>query len=179
MEKIFLIIKRAVVFFIQTYQIKTSPIQYARSLGVEVGNNCKFGDIDTGTFGTEPYLITIGDHVEITSGVRFITHDGSVWVFRDKLPNIDIVKPIEVGNNVFIGMRSMILPGVSIGNNVIIGAGSVVVSNIPSNNVVAGIPARIIRDMDSYYKKISKITIDTKTMNKVDKKKFLIKKFYG
>ena len=61
-----------------------------------------------------------------------------------------IFKPIVVGNNVFIGSNTTILPGITIGNNVVIGASSVVTKNIPDNVVAAGIPARIIRSLQEY-----------------------------
>ena len=57
---------------------------------------------------------------------------------------------IKIGNNVFIGMRSIILPGVTIGDNVIVGAGSIVTKDIPSNSVVAGVPARVIKSFEEY-----------------------------
>jgi len=139
-------------------RIKLDPIGYAKDLGVSVGDDCKFGDIDRGTFGTEPQLIEIGDHVELTSDVRFITHDGAVWVFRAKEPQIDVFGRIVIGTNVFVGMRTLILPGVTIGNNVVIGAGSVVTSDIPDNTVAAGVPARPLSDLQSYRDKIEPLT---------------------
>lgn len=60
------------------------------------------------------------------------------------LKNADFFGRIQIGNNVFIGMRALILKGVTIGDNVVIGAGSVVTKKIPSNSVYAGIPARRI-----------------------------------
>ncbi len=56
-------------------------------------------------------------------------------------------KPIKIGNDVWIGGGSIILPGVTIGNNVVIGAGSVVTKNIEDNVVIAGNPARVIRKL--------------------------------
>lgn len=60
---------------------------------------------------------------------------------------------IQIGNNVFIGMKTTILKGVHVGNNVIIGANSLVNKNIPDNCVVAGNPARVIMPLDKYYEK--------------------------
>jgi acetyltransferase-like isoleucine patch superfamily enzyme len=57
---------------------------------------------------------------------------------------------IRVGNNVFIGVHTIILPGVSIGDNVVIGAGSVVNKDIPDNVVAAGVPAKIIKNIEEY-----------------------------
>ena len=64
---------------------------------------------------------------------------------------------IEVGDNVFIGAGTTILKDVHIGSNVIIAAESVVVQDIPSNSVVAGVPAKVIETMDEYLEKLAKI----------------------
>ena len=70
------------------YYRKQHPIQYAKKIGVNIGKNCRLIDV---SFSSEPYLITLGDHVSATS-VRFETHDGGVWVFREEYPEIDKVK---------------------------------------------------------------------------------------
>ena len=62
-----------------------------------------------------------------------------------------IVKPVSIGDNSFIGAKSIILPGTQIGDNVIIGAGTVVKGKIPDNVVVAGNPCRIIRSIDEHF----------------------------
>lgn len=72
-----------------------SPEKYARYLGVKIGDNC---DIQNVSFGSEPYLIEIGNHVQITSGTKFFTH-GAGWVLRDKYPKIDFFGKIKVGDN--------------------------------------------------------------------------------
>jgi acetyltransferase-like isoleucine patch superfamily enzyme len=94
-------------------------------------------------FGSDLYLIRLGDHVTATQ-VRFITHDGSVWVFRDREPDEDLIKPVVVDNNVFLGVGAIILPGDTIGDNVVVGAGAVITRDIPSNSVAVGVPARVI-----------------------------------
>ena len=104
-------------------------------------------------FGSEPYLVTIGEHVEITAGCVFITHDGGMWSLREwdeRYKDLDVFDPIKIGNNVFIGNNSIILPGVTVGDNVVIGAGSVVSRDIPANSVAAGVPARVIRSLEEY-----------------------------
>lgn len=105
------------------------------------------------TLGSEPYLIKIGNHCTISSGVQFITHDGGSCVFRKDIPNLNVFGKIVIGDNCFIGLNSIILPNVKIGNNVVIGAGSVVTRSIPDNVVVAGVPARILSDLEVYKKK--------------------------
>lgn len=144
--------------------------QYARHKGVKIGNDCS---IATLYFGSEPYLIEIGNHVQITSGVKFFTHGGG-WVFRDKHPLLDTFGKIKVRNNVYIGNNSLILPGVTIGNDVIIGAGSVVTKSVDSGMIVAGNPAKVIGSVSSLEKKLIPFNAKTKKMNKFDKKKYLL-----
>ena len=145
--------------------------------GLSIGEGCYIHSrID---FGSEPYLIKIGNHVRITEGVRFITHDGGVWVLRneDGLENIDKIGPIVVGDNVHIGINSIIMPNVTIGNNVVIGAGSIVTKNVPSNSVVAGVPAKVIRTLNEYKENVLKIGINSHSLSKKEKKKVLQGRF--
>lgn len=168
---------RAISWARDYWQIKRDPLCYARRIGVKVGNNCKLGGIDRGTFGTEPYLVQLGDHVELTLGVRFITHDGAVWVFRQERPDIDVIAPILVGNNVFIGMNSVLLPGVTIGDNVVIAAGAVVAGTIPPNTVVGGVPAKSICPLDTYRQRAFAKAIDTRRLPAAEKEKLLRDRF--
>lgn len=161
-------------FVVRFWQIKKNPILYARKIGVKIGSDCKIMGMQGGTFGSEPYLVQLGDNVEITYGVRFITHDGGVWVGRKEFPEIDIIAPIKVGNNVFIGTYTVILPGVTIGDNVVIGAGSVVTRDIPSDTVVAGVPAKPIKTTDQYIKIARKRSLNIHLLSDDDKKKYLI-----
>lgn len=147
-----------------------------RAGGVKIGK--RFSAVGPVNFGGEGYLIELGDDVRISCGVYFVTHDGGMHVIR-QYKNIpaDSFGKIKVGNNVFIGMNSIILKGVTIGDNVIIGAGSIVTKDIPSNSVVCGSPARVIETIDEYYEK-NKDKIDlTKNMSAEEKREYLIKKF--
>ena len=143
------------------------PIAIARKKGVKIGQDCRL--VGSVSFGSEPYLITLGDHVSVTTS-SFVTHDGGVWVFRKKHPKIDILAPIRVGNNVFIGADCMILPGVTIGDNVVLAARSVVTKNIPDNCVAGGVPAKPIKDLENYYEKVIANAVMTKQMNPEEKK---------
>jgi len=93
--------------------------------------------------------ITIGDRVVISNEVHLLTHDYSyttgLIALGETPPNdIAIVRKITIGDNVFIGKKSIIMPNSIIGNNVIIGSGSVIRGRIPDNSVVLGNPARFI-----------------------------------
>lgn len=126
-------------------------ISFARYIGVKVGNNCR---LYTRRFGSEPWLIEIGNKVTITNGVRFINHDGSTWLISDKKGRRQLFRKIVIGNNVFIGMDTVVLPGIKIGDNVIVAAGSVLTKSVPKNTIVGGNPAKIIGDFESYQKKV-------------------------
>lgn len=99
-----------------------------------------------------PWLLHIGSYTKITQGTVILCHDYSRSVLRRKYGDLLCeANTTEIGNNVFIGMNSIILMGAHIGNNVIIGAGSVVSGVIPDNVVVAGNPAKVIRTLDEHY----------------------------
>lgn len=132
------------------WRLRLDPVAWSRRLGVQVGQHCRLLDVSRATFGSEPYLVRLGDHVTVTEGVRFVTHDGGVWVFRQQEPDLDIVAPIAVGDNVFLGLRAIVLPGVTIGDNCVVAAGAVVTRDIRANSVVAGVPARFLRSIDDY-----------------------------
>jgi acetyltransferase-like isoleucine patch superfamily enzyme len=113
----------------------------ARYQGVKVGRDCRILSL---TFGTEPWLVSIGNRVTVSSEVRFLTHDGAGWLHRDDMGRRYKFGRVTIGDDVFIGLGSIIYPGVTIGNRCVIGAGAIVTKSIPDGNVVAGNPARII-----------------------------------
>jgi len=125
---------------------------YRKYYGVKIGNNVRF----TGkpVWGTESFLIEVGDDVTITQDVTFITHDGGVGIFRREIQGINVFGKIIIGNNVFIGARTIFMPGIRVGNNVVIAAGSIVTKDIPDNCVVAGVPAKVIKSIDEYKKNV-------------------------
>lgn len=154
-----------------------NPIGFARYLGVNVGKSCRFLGVSKKTFGSEPYLISIGNHVTLTGDTRFITHDGGVWVLRDKYSDIDVFGKIIIGNNVFIGLNSIIMPNTIVGDNVVIGAGSLVRGVLESNFVYAGVPVKKMMTIEEYEKKILEKSDNTKSLNNVEKKQYLEEKF--
>lgn len=130
--------------------------KYIERIGLNYGEDINIYGNPINMFGTEPWCITLGDHVHITDGVKFITHDGGTLIYRHLIPDLEITKPIKVGNYVYFGTRSMIMPGVTIGNNCIVAAGAIVTKDVPDNSVVGGVPARIIKSSDEYLEKIKR-----------------------
>lgn len=155
-RNIFKLILKTIRLKREAMRANRDPEGYARSLGVRLGTNVTLLGIRPGTFSTEPWLITIGDNVWITSGCQFITHDGGTLIFRREVPDLELTAPITIGNDVMIGRDVTILPGVNIGSRVIIGAGSVVAKDIPDNSVAAGNPARVIKTADEYLESAKK-----------------------
>lgn len=126
------------------------PVGYARSIGVRMGDNVIIYGMASRMFGSEPWMITLGSNVYLTAGVMFVTHDGGTLILRKEVPDLEWTAPIVVGSDVYIGVRTIILPGVTIGNRCIIGAGSIVSKSIPDNGVAAGVPARVLKSTDEY-----------------------------
>ena len=118
-----------------------------RAQGARIGEGCR---LLVDTLGSEPYLVEIGDETLVTAGVRFVTHDGATWVFRDQVSGVNRFGPIRIGNRCFIGTNAILLPGTTIGDRSIVGAGSVVKGVVPPGVVVAGVPAKVICTTDEY-----------------------------
>lgn len=95
------------------------------------------------------WLITIGDNVTIAPRVHILAHDASTKEFL----NYTKIGRVSIGDNVFIGAESVVLPNVNIGDNVVIGANSTVTKDIPSNSVYAGNPAKFICTIEEYIDK--------------------------
>lgn len=151
------------------FERRRNPVKWARSLGVTVGENCRLLNV---SFSSEAYLVRLGDHVSAT-GTHFETHDGGVWVFREREPNLDVILPIAVGSNVYLGIGTVVLPGVTIGDNVVVGAGAMVTKDIPSNSVAVGMPARVIKNLDQYRDGIKDREIPTKGLGVDAKRRYL------
>lgn len=130
------------------------------------------------SWGSEPWIITLGSNVHLTNGIQFVTHDGGTLLFRDKIPDLEITKPITVGNNVYIGVQTIIMPGVQIGNNVVIGAGAVVTRDIPDNSVEVGVPAKVIKTIDAYLEKLKRESLHLGHLIG-EEKDLALKKYYN
>ena len=152
--------------FIRTRILKTrisseELLDSLRSRGAKIGEDVQiYSTGKTLIDSTSPWLLTIGDHVKITEGVKILTHDYSWSVLKgikagDTEPGavLGCQRPVEIGSRVFIGVNAVITCGVKIGDDVVIGAGSVVTSDCPSRGVYAGNPAKLIMSIEEFYKR--------------------------
>ena len=130
-------------------------IKYLRNKGMKIGENLFIPDLNSVIIDeTRPWLIEIGNDVVITAGVSILTHGYDLSVLRNYYGELyGSSGKVVIGNNVFIGIKSTILKGVTIGDNVIIGANSLVNKDVPNNCVVAGNPAKVIMTLDEYREK--------------------------
>lgn len=142
----------------------------ARYSGVKMGVD---NFIDSDFWSSEPYLISIGSHCQITSDVKFYTHGGAGAV-RRFYPNFDTFGKIQIGDYVYIGSGAKIMPGVKVGDNVLIAAGSVVTKSVPSNMVVAGCPAKIICTIEEYIERNQAYNTNSKNLDYNSKRKLLL-----
>lgn len=133
-------------------------IAHLRKIGVLVGENVRFYT-PTKTIVDEcyPWLLTIGNNVIIAQGVIILNHDYSWSVLKGVSGGIlGASGKVTIGNNVFIGMNTIVTRNVTIGNNVVIGAGSVVTKDCMDNGVYAGNPARRIAELPDFLEKRKK-----------------------
>lgn len=118
------------------------------SMGMKVGKN--FGRLNGVILDpSHCWLIEIGDNVTLAPRVHILCHDASTKTFL----NYTKIGRVTIGDNVFIGAESVVLPGVTIGSNVIVGANSTVTHDVPDGSVVAGSPARVICTLEEYLEK--------------------------
>ena len=169
----------AISYICDRYLRSKDTVKYWRKKGTTIGEGCEI--YPTADFGSEPYLISIGNHVRINAGVLLITHDGGVWVLRRRLQisdasKLDLFGRITIGNNVHIGTNAIIMPGVHIGDNCIIGCGAIVTKDVPDDSISAGVPARVIESVNDYYEKHKDEFDFTKELSYAQKKKYLIDK---
>ena len=118
------------------------------SMGMKVGRNFKRLNgviLDP----SHCWLIEIGDDVTMAPRVHILCHDASTKTFL----NYTKIGRVTIGDNVFIGAESVVLPGVTIGSNVIVGANSTVTHDVPDGSVVAGSPAKVISTLEAYLEK--------------------------
>lgn len=119
---------------------------FLRKSGIKIGNNTMISlgaklDLRRGE-------IQIGDNCLITHGCYILSHDGAAHVIDEKDKGDG---KVIIGDNVFIGVNTVVLRNVTIGDNVVIGAGSVVNKDIPSGSLAVGNPAKVIKSLSKPY----------------------------
>lgn len=152
------------------YRYFKSPEAYARHIGVNIGKNCMIG---TRNWPSEPYLVSIGDNVQVTAGVSIYTHGGGQPI-RQYHPDFDCFGKVTILDWAYIGAYSQIMPGVTIGEGALVAAGSVVTKTVEPHTVVGGNPARFICRVDEYYERNKQYNLGTKSMTSKEKKEFLL-----
>lgn len=164
--RLLIYLKRLIESFKYRYY---SPLHYARHIGVNIGEH---NEISKDHWGSEPYLIAIGNHCQLTT-CKIFTHGGGQCI-RSEHPDFDVFGKVTIGDWCYIGTNALIMPGVTIGDNVLVAAGSVVTKSIPSRSVVAGNPAKIICTIDEYYERNKQYDVRSKSLPQASKKKLLL-----
>lgn len=147
-----------------------SPIKYARHIGVEVGSNCL---IATRKWPTEPYLVKIGNNVQLTNCVSIHTHGGGNSVRKDH-PDFDVFGKVVIEDWAYVGAYSQIMPGVTIGEGALVAAGSIVTKSVPPHTVVGGNPARFICTTEEYFERNKQFNVGTKGLRGHEKKQLIL-----
>lgn len=148
-------IRRCLLRFSRSKNSSEKFISRLRRKGVQVGEGTYFFDPQSTRIDCQrPHLLSIGNNVKVTAGVTVLCHDYSRSVFIDAFgENVGEAAATFIGNNVFIGINSIVLMGARIGDNCVIGAGSVVSGLIPPRSVAAGNPARVLCSIDDFFRK--------------------------
>lgn len=168
MKSLYLFLYYAILQYIPMQPMPGYKIGYAlrrRCVKRILGNRCgkKVVVKDHCYFGNGNRL-TVGDNSQMGQNAKLL---GTVTIGKDVLMGPDVVimatshgyedttipirmqpgweKPIAIGDNVWIGTRVIILPGVQIGNNCIIGSGAVVTHSFPDNSIIGGVPAKLLK----------------------------------
>ena len=128
---------------------KKSYLEKLKEDGLQVGKNFTM-EAECIIDNSHCWHIIIGDNVTLAPRVYILAHDSSTKMHV----NYTKIGKVTIGDSVFIGAASIILPGVSIGSRVIIGAGSVVTKDIPNNSVAVGNPAKVVSKLDDYLKRV-------------------------
>jgi len=130
--------------------------QIGQNLIIEPPFYCSYGqNIHIGDHVYLNYLCTILDNNEVHIG-HYVMIGPAVQIYtaahllqaEPRIQGWEVAKPIVIEDNVWIGGGAILLPGVRIGRNAVVGAGAVVPRSVPANTVVAGNPARVIREIE-------------------------------
>lgn len=150
------------------YLIKlVSPSLHARMIGVKLGENCLV--YRSMEWPSEPYLVTVGNNVQLTRGVAIHTHGGGHTV-RRVVSDFDAFGKVVIKDWAYIGAHAQIMPGVTIGEGAMVAAGSVVTKSVPDGFVVGGNPAKLLCSVEEYLERNIKYNAHTKGLSEKEKK---------
>jgi acetyltransferase-like isoleucine patch superfamily enzyme len=166
-------IRQALTLAVNTARLHRDPVRYFRSRGAEIGEGVEIFGANLFTFGSEPYLVSIGNQVTISHNVDFITHDGGLRIAREKFPNAYLYGRIQVADQCFLGAHCIFLPGAKIGAGSVIGSGSIVTGEIPSGVVATGVPAKPVKSVEEYIKEKRHLWVDTRGLTRDAKRELL------
>jgi acetyltransferase-like isoleucine patch superfamily enzyme len=155
-------IRHSLGIAVNTVRLHRDPVRYFRSRGARIGDDVEIFGANLFTFGSEPYLVTIGNKVTISHKVDFITHDGGMRVVRCRYPNAYLYGRIHVADHCFIGAHSILLPGARVGAGSVIGSGAIVTGDIPPGVVAVGAPAKPLKSVEEYIEEKRHLWIDTR-----------------
>jgi acetyltransferase-like isoleucine patch superfamily enzyme len=172
-------IRRALHVAVNTTRLHRDPVAYFRRQGAEIGEGVEIFGANLFTFGSEPYLVSIGDQVTISHDVSFITHDGGMRIARTKYPGAYLYGRIMVADRCFLGARCVLLPGADVGEGSVIGSGSVVTGEIPPGVVAIGVPAKPSKSVEEYIAAKRRLWIDTSGLTPDAKREFLLRRLPG
>jgi acetyltransferase-like isoleucine patch superfamily enzyme len=167
-------IRKALSLAVKTARLHRDPVRYFRSQGVKIGEGVEIFGANLFTFGSEPYLVSIGDQVTISHNVDFITHDGGLRIARAKYPDAYFYGRIQVADHCFIGAHCVLLPGARVGTGSVIGSGSIVTGEIPPGVVAIGAPAKPVKSVEEYIQGKRHLWIDTGGLTPNAKRKLLL-----
>lgn len=150
------ILYRIILKFHTTYHqiIQSIYLKICIAKGLKIGEKVRF--VEVPQFGTEPFLIEIGDETTFSNNVRFVNHDGgqNALHFFEKFKDVRTFARIRIGKQCLIGADTIIMPGVEMQDNCILGAGSILTTSMKKGSVYAGIPAKFICTIDDYGEKL-------------------------
>jgi acetyltransferase-like isoleucine patch superfamily enzyme len=122
--------------------LRAAHVLCLRLSGVRVGRNTM---ISLGAkIDTRRGKVIIGDNCLITHGVKILSHDGAMRLID---PTDDGSGTTRIGNNVFVGVNAVILRNITVGDNSVVAAGAIVTRDVPPGTVVAGNPAKVVKEL--------------------------------
>lgn len=145
---------KIVDFFLAVFR-RTASVKKLKKWGAIVGEDVELYNVSISH--NDATCLEIGCHVTLTN-CTILTHDASTKRFLGN--GLNRIGRVVIGNNVFVGYHSLILPNVKIGDNSIVAAGSVVTKDVPSGCVVGGVPAKKICSIEDFIKKHQMVVND-------------------